>query len=73
MASAKITKDMIVGSVLEKYPKALEVFLRNGFAPLANPLARKTMARAVTISQATQIHGLDADKLVDELNRACGV
>lgn len=70
--SARITGDMIVGDVLEKYPQALSIFLSHGFAHLANPVARQTMAKTVTIAQATRVHGIDTGKLVEELNHVCG-
>lgn len=65
-----ITADMIVADVLDKYPETLEVFLKHGFTPLANPVARKTMAKVITIEKATQIHPVDVNKLLEELNMA---
>lgn len=63
-----ITKDMIVGDVLERYPQALRVFLQHGFVQLKNPLALRTLAKAITIAQACRIHPADLDTLLADLN-----
>jgi hypothetical protein len=47
-----LTERSKVADVLEHYPETLAVFLRHGFAPLRNPVLRRTLARAVTIEQA---------------------
>src|SRR5262249_22028440 len=44
-----ITPKTKVGDVLACYPQSLDIFVRRGFAPLRNPVLRKTMARAITI------------------------
>ncbi len=66
----KITKDSVVGDVLDKYPQALEVFLRHGFTPLANVQAREALAGKVTIEQAIKIHPVDLVQLLNDLNQA---
>ncbi len=65
----KITKDSVVGDVLDKYPQALDVFLRHGFTPLANVQARQALAGTVTIEQAIKIHPADLVQLLDDLNQ----
>ncbi len=65
----KITKDSVVSDVLDKYPQALEVFLRHGFTPLANVQARQALAGTVTIEQAIKIHHTDLVQLLDDLNQ----
>jgi iron-sulfur cluster repair protein YtfE (RIC family) len=57
-----------VAEVLERYPRALEIFLRHGFAPLQNPVLRRTMARVVTLEQACRREGADVNRLLAELN-----
>ncbi len=66
----KITKDMIVEDVLTRYPETLAVFVRQGhcFGLLANPVARKSLAKMVTIGQACKLHFIDLEKLLKELN-----
>ena len=65
----KINKDWVVGDVLDKYPQALEVFLRYGFTPLANAQARQALAGTVTIEQAIKIHPVDLVQLLEDLNQ----
>ncbi len=56
-----------VADVLARYPESLEIFVRHGFAPLRNPVLRRTMARVVTIEQACCREGADLDRLLAEL------
>ena len=67
---AHITAEDKVGLVVEWFPQTLPVFLAKGFAPLANPIMRRTMARAISIRQAAQHHSLDLNELLRDLNRA---
>ncbi len=67
---ARITGDMKVGEALDKFPNALPVFLASGFDSLANPVARKTFAKVVTIDKACEKHGVDAQEFVQKLNAA---
>ncbi len=69
----EITPQTKVAAVLERYPQTLEVFLRYGFAPLANPVLRKTMAKVVTIEQACRREGVDMQALLRDLRRAAGL
>jgi len=55
---------------LERYQETLEVFWRHGFAPLRNPVLRRTMARVVTIEQACRREGVSRAALLDDLRRA---
>lgn len=68
-----ITPQTRVAAVLERYPQTLEVFLSHGFAPLANPILRKTMAKVVTIEQACRREGVDMEELLRDLRRAAGL
>lgn len=53
--------------LISHYPQSLQVFLRHGFGPLANPVLRKTMARVVSIEQACRREGVDLAELLAEL------
>ncbi len=66
----KITKDMIVEDVLTRYPETLDVFVRQGhcFGLLANPVARRSLAKLVTIERACKLHFINLEKLLRELN-----
>jgi hypothetical protein len=58
------------GLVVESAPELLEVFARFGFAPLHNPLLRRTLARQITIRQACRMQHVDEAKLLVALNAA---
>ena len=59
----KITKDMIVGDVLDMDNGAAEYFLEIGMHCLGCPASR-----GESIEQACSVHGADADALVEKLN-----
>ena len=65
-----IEEGHIVAEVLDRHPELLETFLGLGFRPLANPLLRNTVARVVTIGRACRQLGLNAEEVVETLNRA---
>jgi hypothetical protein len=46
---------MSVADVLGRYPQTATVFDRYGFVALRNPVARRTLARGVTLKQAAGI------------------
>lgn len=58
-----ITKDMIIGDVLDKYPTTAPLFLNMGMHCLGCPASR-----GESIEQACMVHGADADQLVKSLN-----
>jgi len=61
----KITKDMSIGEVVEKYPQTAEVFMKHGLHCLGCAIAHLE-----NIEQGCQAHGIDTKKLVDDLNKA---
>ncbi len=69
-AREEITENSNVAAVLESHPDLLPVFVRHGFGGLQNPVARKTVARFITVGQAAKKHGLDARQFVADLNRS---
>ncbi len=60
-----ITKDTIIGDILDKSPQLAPVFLEIGMHCLGCP-----SARSETVEQACYVHGEDADALVEKLNGA---
>lgn len=58
-----ITKDMIIGDVLDKYPTTAPLFLNMGMHCLGCPASR-----GESIAEACMVHGADADQLVKALN-----
>ncbi len=69
-ATDQITLESRVGALIDRRPELLAVFLRHGFAPLANPVLRRTMGAVVTVRQACGLHGVDADTLLRDLQAA---
>lgn len=66
-----IAKHHIVGEIIEAYPAALDVFVKHGFDHLKNETLRKTIAKTVTLETVSQIHSIDLDRLLTELNEVC--
>jgi len=66
----KITGKMTVARVLGQFPQTLNVFLDNGFSALANPNARATFAKVVSVENACSKHGVDSVAFIEKLNRA---
>ena len=61
----KITKDMLIGDVLDQYPHLAEYFFEIGMHCLGCP-----HSRGESIEQACEVHGTDADTLLAKLNTA---
>lgn len=61
----KITKQSIIGDVLDKHPETAELFFSIGMHCLGCPASR-----GETIEEACMVHGADADALVAALNSA---
>jgi hybrid cluster-associated redox disulfide protein len=61
----KITKKMILGEVARKYPETIDVFLQNGL-----PCAMCHLAFHESIEEGAKSHGIDVNKLVDQLNKS---
>ena len=60
---------MKVSEVLARWPSTLETFKAFGFTALANPAARATFARLVTVEKACRIHRVDAGAFLAVLNQ----
>jgi len=61
----KITKKMILGEIVSKYPNSIEVFIKHGLH-----CAGCGMAYSETVEEAAQMHGIKLDKLLKDLNKA---
>jgi hybrid cluster-associated redox disulfide protein len=61
---AKVTKEMLIADVLKLDRGTIPIFLNNGMHCLGCP-----SSSAESIEDACAVHGIDADKLVDELNQ----
>lgn len=61
----KVTKDSIIGDVLDMYPQTAQFFLQMGMHCLGCP-----SARGETIEQACMVHGADCEQLINNINNA---
>ena len=60
-----ITKEMIIGDVINEHPELVRAFFANGMMCIGCPASQ-----GESIEQAALVHGLDADQLVAALNDA---
>ncbi len=58
-----ITKDMVIGNVLEQYPEAFDIFMQHGMGCMGC-----SGALFESIEQGAMAHGLDLDSLMADLN-----
>lgn len=64
---AQITKDTIIGDILDIAPNTAPLFLSIGMHCLGCP-----SSRGETVEEACMVHGVDVDALVEALNSAIG-
>ena len=60
---AQITKDTIIGDILDIAPDTAPIFLSIGMHCLGCPASR-----GETVEQACMVHGVNVDELLEELN-----
>ena len=60
-----ITKEMVIGDVINEHPELVRAFFANGMMCIGCPASQ-----GESIEQAALVHGLDADQLVAALNDA---
>ncbi len=60
---AQITKDTVIGDILDIAPQTAPIFLSIGMHCLGCP-----SSRGETVEQACQVHGVDVDDLLAKLN-----
>lgn len=59
-----IDKTIKIGELLEKYPEKAEILLNAGMHCLGCPASQ-----AETLEEACEVHGIDVEELVEELNK----
>jgi hybrid cluster-associated redox disulfide protein len=64
MAATTITKDTVIGDILDIAPETIPAFLDMGMHCLGCPASR-----GETVEEACQVHGVDPETLVGELNQ----
>ena len=60
---AQITKDTVIGDILDIAPNTAPIFLSIGMHCLGCP-----SSRGETVEQACMVHGVDVNELVQKLN-----
>ena len=59
----KITKDSLIGDILDRYPESARYFLAMGMHCLGCP-----SSRGETVEQACMVHGVQVDELLERIN-----
>ena len=60
----KIEKTTTIGEILEKAPEKADLLLEAGMHCLGCPATQME-----TLEEACEVHGIDADELVEKLNK----
>ena len=62
---SKITKEMGIIDVIQSHPETIEVFQKYGFGCIGC-----AAARFENLEAGAKVHGIDPDKMVEDLNAA---
>lgn len=62
---SKISKDMGIIDVIQSYPETIEVFQKYGFGCIGC-----AAARFENLEAGAKVHGIDINKMVEDLNAA---
>ena len=60
----KITKDTVIGTILDEAPDTAPFFLEMGMHCLGCPASR-----GETVEMACMVHGVNADELIAKINK----
>ena len=60
----KIEKNITIGELLQKYPEKAEILLSAGMHCLGCPASQ-----GETIEEACEVHGIDVEEVMQELNK----
>ncbi len=63
----KITQLTNVFELTEEIPESINVLKEMGFAPITNPVMRKTVGRKINLGQAAKIKKMTAEEMVQQL------
>ena len=61
----EITRETVIGDIVDFDPETAEVFMDCGMHCIDCPISRME-----SIEEACEVHGVDADELVEKLNAA---
>ncbi|MGL5965520.1 MAG: DUF1858 domain-containing protein [Fusobacteriaceae bacterium] len=59
-----ITKDTIIGAIIDMNPKAVEILMSYGMGCIGCPSSQME-----TLEQACEIHGLNLEEVLEKLNK----
>lgn len=60
----KITKDTLISEILQIKPDAAQILMRFGMGCIGCPSAQME-----SLGEAAMVHGIDLEKLLEELNK----
>ncbi len=60
----EVTRDMLIGDLIRQKPEAVDVLMRFGMGCVGCPSSQME-----SIEQAAQVHGMDVEVLLEELNK----
>ncbi|NMC76616.1 MAG: DUF1858 domain-containing protein [Candidatus Methanofastidiosa archaeon] len=60
-----ITKDMSIGEIVQDYPETVPVLMAHGLGCIGCAIAQFE-----TLEEGAMVHGIDIDKLVEDLNKS---
>ena len=60
---AQVTKDMLIGQLLQLDPNMAGILMASGMGCVGCPSAQKE-----SLEEAAMVHGIDADVLIQQLN-----
>ena len=63
----KVTKEMGIIDIVQKYPQSLEVFAKYGLGCIGC-----AAARFENLEAGAKVHGVDPDQMVEEINALIG-
>ncbi len=61
----KVTKDMPIKEIVDKYPQTIQVFMMHGLGCVGCAIANFE-----NLEQGALAHGIDVDKILADLNKA---
>lgn len=64
----RISKEMKVAEVFEKFPETRGIFQKFGFGALMNPALRNTFGRMTSVEAGCRLHGVNLAEFLDALN-----
>lgn len=60
-----ITKEMSIGEIVQEYPETVPVLMSHGLGCIGCAIAQFE-----SLEEGAMVHGIDIDKLVEDLNKS---